>query len=154
MGLRRPLDWGPVSALRSPAACYRDGISSGSIAGTNQAAAGHLTTCPKLPTLKANAATGGITHMTVTVKAGHKNGQDLEFRVSGGVITILPKLPAADDEYTSGQRRMIDARLAEGLADIKAGRTFGPFDNAGEMIAHMKAQFKKRGIAPKAKRSR
>jgi len=37
---------------------------------------------------------------SVRRKAGHKNGQDLEFRVSGGVITILPKLPAADDEYT------------------------------------------------------
>jgi len=110
------------------------------------------------------------THVTVTVKnktniplvvppsvrrkAGHKNGQDLEFRVSGGVITILPKLPAADDEYTPAQRRMIDARLAAGLADITAGRTFGPFDGADEMIAHMKAQLKKRGIAPKAKRSR
>ena len=57
------------------------------------------------------------------------------------MITILPKHPAADDEYTSGQRRMIDARLAEGLADIKAGRTFGPFDSADEMISHMKAQF-------------
>ena len=87
--------------------------------------------------------------MTVTVKAGHKNGQDLEFRMSGGVITILPKLPDAGDEYTRGQRRIIDARLAEGLADIKAGRTFGPFDSAEEMIAHMKAQLKKRGIAPK-----
>ena len=92
--------------------------------------------------------------MTVTVKAGHKNGQDLEFRVSGGVITILPKLPAADDEYTPEQRRIIDARLAEGLADIKAGRTFGPFDNADEMIAHMKAQLKKKATAPKANRSR
>jgi hypothetical protein len=70
------------------------------------------------------------------------------------VITILPKLPAADDEYTPEQRRIIDARLAEGLADIKAGRTFGPFDNADEMIAHMKAQLKKKATAPKANRSR
>jgi hypothetical protein len=67
---------------------------------------------------------------------------------------FLPKLPAADDEYTPEQRRIIDARLAEGLADIKAGRTFGPFGSAAEMIAHMKAQLKKRGTAPKAKRSR
>jgi bifunctional DNA-binding transcriptional regulator/antitoxin component of YhaV-PrlF toxin-antitoxin module len=106
--------------------------------------------------------------MTVTVKsneplvvppsirrrAGHKNGQALEFRVSGGVITILPKLSAADDEYTPGQRRVIDARLAEGLADIKAGRTFGPFDSAEEMIADMKARLGKRAAAPKAKRPR
>ncbi len=91
---------------------------------------------------------------SVRRQAGHKNGQDLEFRVSGGVITILPKLPTADDEYTPEQRRIIDARLAEGLADIKAGRTFGPFNSADEMIAHMKAQLKKRVTAPKAKRSR
>jgi bifunctional DNA-binding transcriptional regulator/antitoxin component of YhaV-PrlF toxin-antitoxin module len=106
--------------------------------------------------------------MTVTVKsneplvvppsirrrAGHKNGQELEFRVSGAVITILPKLPAADDEYTPGHRRMIDARLAEGLADIKAGRTFGPFNSAEEMIADMKARLRKRATALKAKRPR
>jgi hypothetical protein len=74
--------------------------------------------------------------------------------VSGGVITILPKLPIADDEYTPEQRRVIDARLAEGLADIKAGRTFGPFDSADQMIAHMKTQVRKRATAAKAKRSR
>ena len=128
-----------------------------------------MTTGLKTHYTEANATTRGIADMTVTVKnktkiplvvppsvrrkAGHKNGQDLEFRVSGGVITILPKLPAADDEYTPAQRRIIDARLAEGLADIKAGRTFGPFDNADQMIAHMKAQLKKRRLAPKAKRS-
>jgi hypothetical protein len=75
------------------------------------------------------------------------------FKVSGGVINIVPKLPSADDEYTPEQRRIVDARLAEGLAGIKAGRTFGPFDSADQMIAHMKGQLKKRA-APKAKRSR
>jgi bifunctional DNA-binding transcriptional regulator/antitoxin component of YhaV-PrlF toxin-antitoxin module len=64
---------------------------------------------------------------SVRRKAGHKNGEDLEFRVSGGVITILPKLPAAYDEYTPAQRRAIDAQLAEALTDIQAGRTHGPF---------------------------
>ena len=60
-----------------------------------------------------------------------------------------------NDEYTPRQRRIVDARLAEGLADIKAGRTHGPFDSADEMIAHMKAQTKKlRPPAKKAKRSR
>ena len=106
--------------------------------------------------------------MTVTVKnrtplvvppairrrAGLKSGQDLEFKVSGGVITILPKLPTADDEYTPDQRRVIDARLAEGLADVKAGRTFGPFDTADEMIAHMEARAIKRTTAKRAERSR
>jgi hypothetical protein len=49
---------------------------------------------------------------------------------------------------------MIDARLAEDLADIDAGRTFGQFDTADEMIAHMKARVRKSKAAPKAKRSR
>jgi antitoxin component of MazEF toxin-antitoxin module len=72
-------------------------------------------------------------------RAGFKSGQDLEVKASGGVITILPKFPNADDEYTPEQRRIVDAQLADGLADIKAGRTFGPFETADEMIAHMKA---------------
>jgi len=87
-------------------------------------------------------------------KARFKSGQELEFRVSGGVITILPKLPNADAEYTPEQRRIIDAKIAEGLADIKAGRTFGPFDSAEEMIAHMNARLKKKAAAAKTKRAR
>ena len=71
-----------------------------------------------------------------------------------GVITILPKLPSADDEDTPEQRRVIDARLADGLADIKAGRVYGPFDTADQMIAHMKVQLKKRATFKKAKASR
>jgi hypothetical protein len=43
---------------------------------------------------------------------------------------------------------MIDARLAEGLADIKAGRTFGPFDGTDEVISHMKAQLKPEPCSP------
>ena len=80
-------------------------------------------------------------------RPGLKSGQDLEFKVSGGVITILPKLPTTNDECTPDQRRIIDARLAEGLADIKAGRTFGPFDSADEMIAHMETRVAKRATA-------
>jgi bifunctional DNA-binding transcriptional regulator/antitoxin component of YhaV-PrlF toxin-antitoxin module len=105
-------------------------------------------------TVKNQTRTPLVVPPSVRRKAGHKNGQHLEFRVSGGVITILPKLPTADDEYTPEQRRVIDAQLAEGLADIQAGRTFGPFDSADEMIAHMKARLKRRATAPKAKRSR
>jgi predicted XRE-type DNA-binding protein len=57
------------------------------------------------------------------------------------------------DEHTPQQRRVIDARLAEGLADIKAGRTFGPFDSADRMIAHMKKQVRKGAVATKTKRA-
>jgi bifunctional DNA-binding transcriptional regulator/antitoxin component of YhaV-PrlF toxin-antitoxin module len=90
----------------------------------------------------------------VRQQAGIKLGDLLEFKVSGGVVTVLPKLPSADDEYTPKQRRAIDAQLAEGLADIKAGRTAGPFNTADEMIAHMKGELKKRAAAKKTKRSR
>jgi bifunctional DNA-binding transcriptional regulator/antitoxin component of YhaV-PrlF toxin-antitoxin module len=78
---------------------------------------------------------------SVRREAGHKNGEDLEFRVSGGVITILPKLPAADGEYTPEQRRIIDARLAKNLADIKDGRTYGPFETHREMIDFLHVDF-------------
>src|SRR5579864_8332164 len=68
-------------------------------------------------------------------KAGLKRGQSLEFKVSGGVITILPKLPTADDEYTPEQRRLIDAELDKADADIKAGRVHGPFSTHKEFIS-------------------
>lgn len=87
-------------------------------------------------------------------RAGFRSGQELEVKASGGVITILPKLPNAGDEYTPEQRRIVDAQLAEGSADIKAGRTYGPFDTAGEMIAHMKSQLKTKAPIKKTKRSR
>jgi len=87
-------------------------------------------------------------------RAGLKSGQELEFKVSGGVITILPKLPSADDEYTPEQRRIADAKLAEGLADIKAGGIHGPFGSADEMIAHLQSRFKKRVSGKRAKRAR
>lgn len=105
-------------------------------------------------TVKNKTKTPLVVPPSVRRRAGHKNGQDLEFRVSDGVITILPKPTAAEDECTPQQRRTIDARLAEGLADIRAGRIYGPFDNADAMIAHMKAQIKKSGTASRAKRSR
>src|SRR5438105_14361789 len=96
--------------------------------------------------------------MTVTVKnktplvvpfavrrrAGLKSGDKLEFKVSGGVITILPKLPSADHEYTTAQRRIIDLGIAKGLEDIKRGRVHGPFENAEEAIAHLKAHVRRR----------
>jgi bifunctional DNA-binding transcriptional regulator/antitoxin component of YhaV-PrlF toxin-antitoxin module len=95
--------------------------------------------------------------MTVTVKnktplvvppsirrrAGLRSGQKIEFKVSGGVISIHPKLPTADDEYTPEQRRIVDAQLAEGLADIEAGRVHGPFSTHKEFITSLHAEAKK-----------
>ena len=104
-------------------------------------------------TVKTKSAAWGVPP-EIKRQAGIKPGDVLEFKVSGGVITILPKLPTADDEHTPEQRRIIDARLAESEADLRAGRSFGPFNSADEMIAHMKAHLKKKAAAKKAKRSR
>jgi AbrB family looped-hinge helix DNA binding protein len=91
--------------------------------------------------------------MTVTVKnrtplvvpqavrrqAGLKSGDQLEFKVSGGVITIVPKLPVADDEYTRVERQVIDRGIAKGLEDIRKGRVHGPFKTADAAISHLRS---------------
>lgn len=104
--------------------------------------------------------------MTVTVKgntplvvpsavrrlAGLKSGQEIEFEVSGGVISIRPKSLARDDEYTIEQRRIVDAQLAESLADVEAGWVHGPFSTHKEFVASLHKEAKKLG-RKKAKRS-
>jgi bifunctional DNA-binding transcriptional regulator/antitoxin component of YhaV-PrlF toxin-antitoxin module len=91
---------------------------------------------------------------SVRRKAGFKTGDRLQFRASGGVITILPELPTTSDEYTPEQRRVIDARLQKSEDEFKNGRTLGPFDTAEDMIASMKAQLKTRAADKKSKRAR
>jgi AbrB family looped-hinge helix DNA binding protein len=97
----------------------------------------------------------------IRAAVGVVEGDRLEASVRGGKIVLTPtyvidrsQFPNADDEYTPAQRRAIDARLAESEEDLKKGRTFGPFDTADEMIAHMKGQLKKRAASKKVKRSR
>ena len=92
--------------------------------------------------------------------AGIVEGDLVEAVFLRGKIVITPKIaidrsqfPNADDEYTPAQRKIIDARLAKGLADIKAGRTLGPFNNADEMIAHMRGELKKSAADRKSKRA-
>jgi hypothetical protein len=63
----------------------------------------------------------------------------------------FPELPKADDEYTPKQRRIVDAQLAEGLADIKAGRVQGPFPTYKEFIASLHKEARK--LSGKTKRS-
>jgi len=67
---------------------------------------------------------------SVRRKAGLKDGDAVEFKVSGRIISIFPKAPVApskDDGYTPAQRRVIDAGLAKAQEDVKAGRVHGPF---------------------------
>ena len=68
-------------------------------------------------------------------QAGLKTGDTLEFRVSGGVITILPTHP--HDKKTPAQRGVIDRAIAEGLDDIKRGRLQGPFLSHREFISSL-----------------
>jgi bifunctional DNA-binding transcriptional regulator/antitoxin component of YhaV-PrlF toxin-antitoxin module len=106
-------------------------------------------------TLKAKAPL--IVPPSVQRKARLKAGDQVEFRATPGKITIVtkPAAPAAtDDEYTPAQRRIIEAQLAEGLEDIKAGRTYGPFSTVEEMIASMEAHIKKPRPSKKRKRAR
>jgi antitoxin component of MazEF toxin-antitoxin module len=88
-------------------------------------------------TVTAKNKTPLVVPAAVRRQAGFKSGQEIEFNVSGGVISIRPKPLAPDDEYTPEQRRIIDAQLAEGLADIKAGRVHGPFSTHKEFIASL-----------------
>ncbi len=95
-------------------------------------------------TVIVKSKTDSVVPRSVRRRAGIKAGDQIEFKVSGRVINIVPKLPSADDEYTLDERRVMDARLAESEEDCKAGRSFGPFDMADAMIASMKAELKKR----------
>ena len=92
---------------------------------------------------------------SVQRKARLKAGDQVEFRATPGKITIVSKPPAAaDDDYTPEQRRIVEAQLAEGLEDIKQGRTYGPFDTVEEMIASIEANIKKSAPTKKRKRAR
>lgn len=82
---------------------------------------------------------------SVRSKAGFKAGDQVEVNTSGGIVTLIPKLPTAADEYTPEQRRVIDAQIAEGLADVKAGRVHGPFETHEEMIKFLHGRAKKAG---------
>ena len=73
--------------------------------------------------------------------AGVSVGDYLEARIGRkGVITLVPQ-------------SFIDRSIAEGLADAKAGRTYGPFSNGAEMGASIEANIKKLRAAKKTKRA-
>ncbi len=89
-------------------------------------------------TVTVNEKTRNIFPPGVRRRVGIKTGSQLEIRVSGSVVSFIPKLPAADDKYTPEQRRLIDAQLAEGLDDIRRGRVSRRFDTVDEMLASLK----------------
>lgn len=87
---------------------------------------------------------------SVQRRAHIKAGDTLEFIVSGGVITIIPRLPLADDEYTPRQRAIVDAQLAEGLEDLQKGRVSPRFETVDKMLASLKRRKTVRRMKPRA----
>jgi len=93
---------------------------------------------------------------TVRAAVGLAEGDLVDVRAIGNKIVITPQLvidrskfPTADDEYTPGQRRAIDASLAES----EKGPYYGPFRNGSEIAAFMKKR--RRGARPsKSNKSR
>jgi hypothetical protein len=64
----------------------------------------------------------------------------------------IPKIQRGAGGYTPAQRRLIDTRLSESEDDLKHRNTYGPFDTAADMIAHMKAALKEHSTRAKTKR--
>ena len=92
----------------------------------------------------------------VRAAVGLTDGDLVDVRVTGRKIVITPALvidrtqfPAADDEYTPEQRRIIDASLAQ----AEKGPYYGPFKNGAEVAAFLK-KWQRRSRSAKAKKSR
>lgn len=81
-----------------------------------------------------------IVPASVSRKAGIRLGDRLEFKISGRVISIVPHLPTARDEYTPAQRQIINARLAT----AHKGPYHGPFNTADQAIKFLRKEIKKR----------
>lgn len=73
-------------------------------------------------------------------QVGVNVGDLLEARVENGKITLSPKTP-------------VDREIAEGLEDIKKGRTHGPYHSAAEMIQALHGMIR-RSTKKKAKKQR
>lgn len=87
--------------------------------------------------IKNNNKTPLVVPPVVRRKAGFKSGAEIEFRAVGGVITILPKLPADDEEYTPAERRAIDRGIAQSEKEYQQGKNAGPFDTAEAFLADL-----------------
>jgi AbrB family looped-hinge helix DNA binding protein len=72
---------------------------------------------------------------------GLQTGDFVEVSQVKRTVVIKPKkIVDADEVLTPEQKAHIDARLAEGLEDIKQGRVLGPFDTAKEAMRALRAK--------------
>jgi AbrB family looped-hinge helix DNA binding protein len=67
----------------------------------------------------------------VRERIGLQVGDLLEAKVERGKITLTP-------------RAAVDPDIAASIEEIKAGASFGPFDTAGDAVAAMKSELRKR----------
>jgi bifunctional DNA-binding transcriptional regulator/antitoxin component of YhaV-PrlF toxin-antitoxin module len=84
------------------------------------------------------------------IQVGLVDGDWVEAKAERGKIVLTPKV-LVDREYTPAQRRVIDARLAESLEQVKRGETFGLFKTHEEMATFLHREAKK--ARPKKTRS-
>jgi bifunctional DNA-binding transcriptional regulator/antitoxin component of YhaV-PrlF toxin-antitoxin module len=91
-------------------------------------------------TVTVRSKTSLIVPPQVQRRAGIKPGDRVEFKVSGGIINIIPELPSADDEYTPEQRKAIDAQLTE----ARKGPYYGPFETADKAIDFLRKEIRQR----------
>jgi bifunctional DNA-binding transcriptional regulator/antitoxin component of YhaV-PrlF toxin-antitoxin module len=87
--------------------------------------------------IKNNNNTPLVVPRAIRRKAGFKSGQELEIKAAGGVITIVPKVPAAAGEYTAAERRTIDRGIAQSEKEYGEGKHAGPFGTAEEFLADL-----------------
>jgi hypothetical protein len=57
------------------------------------------------------------------------------------------------DEYTAAQRRLIDADIAASIAEVKKGRSHGPFETAADASLYIERVARKRTAAKKSARA-
>ena len=78
------------------------------------------------------------------VQMGLVEGDLVEAKAERGRLVLTPKL-IIDREYTATQRRVIDARLAASLEQVKKGETYGPFETHEEMTTFLHGEARKAG---------
>jgi AbrB family looped-hinge helix DNA binding protein len=89
-------------------------------------------------------------------RIGVAEGDYIQVASCGSKIILEPAqvvTRTAAEELSSAQKRQLDARLAEGLADIKAGGVHGPFATAKEASAYIERVVGERRASRKIKRS-
>jgi len=77
----------------------------------------------------------------VRQEIGVEVGDVLEAKVERGKITLTPK-------------SLVDREIADGLADLKDGRTYGPYKSADEVIAALHSLAKKGARKSRASKRR